>query len=627
MQYNDDGTPMAGRWVEDVGWVPAAPAAGPTYRAWQPGDGDQNGYMGGRSLQYAPNDGGADWTYVEGFDPYAYRTDKSKVPELSDFYNAWNKTHVDQYGFSYNRPWNKHGESALRDKFVKEYTDAIAEYNQIHGTNLKPDAQALEKFGAAPTQFAAEDWSERKGSSGFFSGGLGQLVLVGASMFGAPYLSGLLGGGLAGAVGSGAIIGGGGAALTGGNVLKGALLGGLGGGIGYGFSGGGVSGLEGSPAGAESWADWGTSGPGWTSGGDLPVGGYTGGFGIPDGAAGGADMWSDWAGSAGAGAPDLATADWVSGGDLPTGGYTGGSGLPTTATAGGGATAAGGTTGGTTGGTAAGGATTGGAATGGLTGNATVDTVLKGLSAAGVPQALMGTIVSNLVANGLFGADDARDAAERYSNAAAAALGANQAITQEQYARWKQQYAPLEDELIAQARRGLGNEEIDSVMGRINADATQQFGQARENLSEELRRRGIQPGSGAEILGLSELGAAEAASKNGAQTTAKEGMRQFNRQFATNIAGLGRGIPTRTMSSLGSITGQNASLANSQTQLGMRQQYAAGQATAPFVRAANDWFNNNLFKGSAGLPGTGAAPAADRFGSWNNLEFGSGGYA
>ncbi|MBY0437239.1 MAG: hypothetical protein K2W80_03530, partial [Burkholderiales bacterium] len=537
-----DGTIADGIWLDDgEGGRYFQHGEGTNASAWEDWKQEdtntsaflRSGFMGGRSL-VSRDPGGAveNWrerqfALREGFDPYAYRTDRNKPPELADFFNAWNKIHMDQYGEAYNRPWDKHGESALRDKFVKQYVDAVAEYNQIHGTNLRPDQQALQNFGAAPTWYAASDPSESR-SGGFFKSGLGQFVLTVGSIMGAPYLSAFLGGGLAGSAGTGAILGGGRAAATGGDVLQGALMGAAGGAASYGLSGAtGSAGLDGSGASAEAWSDWGTSGPGWTSGGDLPVGGYTGAGGIPDAAAGGAEMWggADMFGE-GAGV-DLSTADWVSGGDLATGGFTGGAGIP--AVAGGGAAVAGsGGMSSTAATTAATTATGGAAATGGLTGNASVDSVIRGLSAAGIPQALIGSVVSNLVADGLFGAGDARDAAERYSNAAAAAIGQNQQITMEQYNRWKQQYAPLEDELIGQARRGMGNEEVDSIMGRINADATEQFGRTRENLSEEFRRRGIAPGSGAEILGLSELAASEAAAKNGAQTTAKEGIRQFN---------------------------------------------------------------------------------------------------
>jgi hypothetical protein len=638
---DEDGNVQSGRWIENEDGTRSWQAGqAPVYRDWTAADGNapgrgQGGFMGGRSMRASDSvdsDGqeSTRWEYRADFDPYAYRTDKNKPPELSDFFNAWNQKHVEQTGAGYNRPWNKHGETGLRDGIVKQYTDAVAEYNRLHGTNIQPDQQAIQKISAAPSDFAQADTTQSDG--GFFASGVGQMVMIGAAMMGAPYLSAFIGGGLAGSVGAGAIIGGGSAALTGGNVLQGAALGGLGGGVGYGFSGGaGASGLEGSPAGAESWSDWGTSGAGWTGGGDLPVGSYTGGIPSAGEGAAAADVGAgvDWVGGSSPTSPD-----WVSGGDLPGGDYTGGgewtsggdlstgdytsSGIPQTAAA---------TTGGAgMPGPAAGGPAAGPAA-GGLTGNATVDTVLKGLSAAGVPQALMGTIVSNLVANGLFDADDAREAAKRYTDAATGALNNNQSITQEQYNRWKTQYAPLEDELISQARRGMGNEEVDSIMGRINADATQQFGKARENLSEELRRRGIAPGSGAEILGLSELGATEAASKNGAQTTAKEGVRQFDRQFGMQVAGMGRGIPSQTITNLSNQTTQNAGLADRSNQLGMQQQYAAGQATAPFVRAANQWFDTNLFKSNAGIPGTGGSAATERFGGFNNLEFGSGGYA
>lgn len=61
------------------------------------------------------------------------------------------------------------------------------------------------------------------------------IALTVGSMFIAPGLAGALGGGLGGFAGAGAILGGTKAAITGGDILKGAALGGLGGAAGYGL--------------------------------------------------------------------------------------------------------------------------------------------------------------------------------------------------------------------------------------------------------------------------------------------------------------------------------------------------------------------------------------------------------
>lgn len=84
-------------------------------------------------------------------------------------------------------------------------------------------------------QSSGSDWDQ-----------LGGLALTAAGIFGAPYLSSLIGGatGLTGAnlaAATGATIGGTGAALTGGDVLKGALLGGAGGYVGGSLTGSGAS--------------------------------------------------------------------------------------------------------------------------------------------------------------------------------------------------------------------------------------------------------------------------------------------------------------------------------------------------------------------------------------------------
>ena len=244
MVYNDDGTPVQMYWSggdegegtpyvrgADGEMVQYTPPATPITRAWTPADNTfHSGYMGGRSLQVADNDGGGvDISLAPDFDPYAYRNDPSLPPTLSDFYNAWNKTHIDQYGVAYNRPWAKHGETGLRDQFVNQYTDAIEEYNQLYGTNYTPNQNSIEAFSQAPTAFAAYDPSERRGKRGL--GGLvdflGPILPIGLAVFGMPWLSPILG-----TVGAGAVLGATGSALTGGDggdILKGAVLGGLGG--------------------------------------------------------------------------------------------------------------------------------------------------------------------------------------------------------------------------------------------------------------------------------------------------------------------------------------------------------------------------------------------------------------
>lgn len=226
------------------------------------------GWMPGRSVGviggYGENDDGSLGRDVYGLkiDPYGYRTNKEQIPELADFFNAFNQKHINQYGQPYNRPWGKNGETGLRDQITGEYQKALSEYNQLHGTNLSPNAEALKAFGVSPTEYATQDFSRLQTTGGFAKNSAFPKVLgAAASIFGGPALAGLLGGGTMGAAGAGALIGGGTAGLTGDNILKGAALGGL----------GGVAGsfLPGSSGVADA-------GSGWTSGFDLPMGGTAG---------------------------------------------------------------------------------------------------------------------------------------------------------------------------------------------------------------------------------------------------------------------------------------------------------------------------------------------------------------
>ncbi len=104
----------------------------------------------------------------------------------------------------------------------------------------------IDKYGLGISN-AATNWASQntaaaqaarsKAENGGLLGDLTVPVMLGASIFGAPYLSSLLGGGMMGAAGAGAVLGGGGAALTGGDVLRGALMGGAGGALSSAVSG------------------------------------------------------------------------------------------------------------------------------------------------------------------------------------------------------------------------------------------------------------------------------------------------------------------------------------------------------------------------------------------------------
>jgi hypothetical protein len=272
-----------GKWDPNGSWI-SRPAPKTTTTAWNAADHENtpDGFMGNRSLARTETEGqSAAWGLAEGFDPFGYRTNQDQIPELADFFNTWNQKHFAQYGTSYNRPWDKHGESALRDDFIGQYTGALSEYNKLYGTNLTPDEQALQRFGVAPTEWAASDptrFNEKKGMGKFAK--IAAPVLL--SALGAPYLSGMLGGGLIGNAGAGAIIGGASSGFTGGNVLQGALLGGLGGGASHFLNAG-----AGTAAGIGDW----------TSGFDLPMG-DTAGLGAAASSGVPSSYWNMMAGDA-----------------------------------------------------------------------------------------------------------------------------------------------------------------------------------------------------------------------------------------------------------------------------------------------------------------------------------------
>ncbi len=98
------------------------------------------------------------------------------------------------------------------------------------------EAEALRRMGGSGTINPATGIHEFKG--GGFKKLFKRVAPIALSIFGAPWLAGVFNAGLLGSIGAGAITGGLGSAISGGNVLKGAMLGGLGSGLGYAFGGG-----------------------------------------------------------------------------------------------------------------------------------------------------------------------------------------------------------------------------------------------------------------------------------------------------------------------------------------------------------------------------------------------------
>jgi hypothetical protein len=189
-----------------------------------------------------------------------------------------------------------------------------------------------------------------------------------------------------------------------------------------------------------------------------------------------------------------------------------------------------------------------------------------GLSAGAA--ALIGSVaapvVSSLLAPGDHGAGAANQASINAENTQAQ-------ISQDQWKRYLQLYAPAEQEYLDSAK-GLGSiANQNKAAQQAEADVASQFGGARQKLNE---MPGANPSSEAYLRANSDLNMAEAASSAAAQSGARELQKDKGRAALTDALSLGKGLPAQAMTGLSSA----ASGLNAAAQFAQKQANYEGQA-------------------------------------------------
>ncbi len=206
-----------------------------------------------------------------------------------------------------------------------------------------------------------------------------------------------------------------------------------------------------------------------------------------------------------------------------------------------------------------------------------------------------------LVAAGI-GAAASRSASRR---AADAAKGANASaeeqarIAREQWDVYKENYLPLEKELVEDARNYDTAERRDQAANSAMADQQREFDAAQAQMTGRLASMGLNPADGRFQSGMQSMAVTAAANKAGAGTLARRAVETEGYARRATAVGLGKGIPGQAQSGLAAA---QQGLANSAR---MQSQNAAN--TAGGVAYLVNQAGNALFR-----PGTQApAPVYD----------------
>lgn len=168
---------------------------------------------------------------------------------------------------------------------------------------------------------------------------------------------------------------------------------------------------------------------------------------------------------------------------------------------------------------------------------------------AGVGGALVGGIMSK----------GANKAAQRSADAQSYLANTQGDIANEQWQRYKDIYAPMEDKYVQEAQQYDSPDNYAKAAGEAAADTSQAFGKARDRLN---RTPGLDPSSGSyqkNIIGLDLAQAAtDATSQNAARQTVKD--TAWNRK--TNAISLGKGLPAQASQGLSAAANTQAGLTN-----------------------------------------------------------------
>lgn len=131
-------------------------------------------------------------------------------------------------------------------------------------------------------------------------------------------------------------------------------------------------------------------------------------------------------------------------------------------------------------------------------------------------------------------------------------------LAEEQWEYYKENYQPLETELISEAQKGV---DPNLEASKASADVIQSFDKAREMEGRELGRYGINPNSGRFVGSNRASTINQSVADAGAQTKGRRYAKEATFARRLDVANMGKGIPSQVSASLYRSGAQNQNLA------------------------------------------------------------------
>ncbi len=208
---------------------------------------------------------------------------------------------------------------------------------------------------------------------------------------------------------------------------------------------------------------------------------------------------------------------------------------------------------------------------------------------AAVAGAAVGVVGGGLLADD-YGAEGANDAA-----AAASRLQAE--IAKDQWDRYKQIYAPLEQSFVNESQNYDSPDNYRRAAGEAQATVASQFAKARDRLQ---RTPGLDPSTGAYQAGTLGLELGQAATDATQQNAARQMVRDKARAYKTDAISLGKNLPANAATSLSNVANNSLSQAQFGMEFAGQQARGIGNLVGYGFQAAqkNGW----LGLGNSGTP-------------------------
>lgn len=203
--------------------------------------------------------------------------------------------------------------------------------------------------------------------------------------------------------------------------------------------------------------------------------------------------------------------------------------------------------------------------------------------------AIVGAVISTV--GGSLLNRGSRRAADRANNAAADAAGLQAQIANEQWGRYLETFAPLEDQMVRDAKNYTSPENYARAAGEASSTVSSQFGKARDRL---YRTPGLDPSSGAFQAGMVGLDLAQAATDATQQNLARKQVTDTGYARIQDAVSLGKGIPASASASLTNTALINSRLGQNMTDRADRTAGLVGGVVDRVVNSpgVNNWLGN-----------------------------------